>query len=672
MKKTSHSTAKKDLGGKFYFLPDEDVVKISPIEASTKNIPVTYNRSGEVISYFNDSIWDFSFYVNRNTNAVKSDTKINWLADSNSSLLVKEFKLATLVIFINKYPVSLSIGMVKRVASVLLTDADILVRSGVNTLNNLNGITFHNYLSLIEGKYKSKTLEKRISALNSISKLNLNHCSFVLPIKLNGDRFNDTVSSIVAKYSNNKSVEQYLSIPNSIHSNLLRHSISVITDSELVIDAINKSVVENYNYIVKSKEIVKNSVKESGSFIEEDFKILAQKLRLRENKTGSYFEEKFKLNNIFEKYSIRGSRKTLQFLGLVFSACLIVIASFTGMRTNEILRLKKGCFKRFNKSGKQYFYITSYETKISGGEVVDYITSPMSERAINLLEKIHEPARRLLNEYSESEFLILSQQLDSDYSSIIPTFRGQGAVGRNLKKFVSHFDIRVSDQDLKESVIINGHSDKVTVNCFWELSIHQFRRSLVVNFLSHNVVGIPELKQQLKHMYASMTSYYGNNSDIAFAENLHRDKSLLEEIDEIQVEQNLMLYKRIHYGDENLEGVKGREILNERNNSIVLSDDEIRFMIKSGQWKITRSPFSYCTKGKDCDKTDVNDPSFCGEKCETTIIMKENALAWEKLYIRNQKLLATDFIELVSGVKDTMIMQNRIAKKIMDSFDINY
>ena len=52
--------------------------------------------------------------------------------------------------------------------------------------------------------------------------------------------------------------------------------------------------------------------------------------------------------------------------------------------------------------------------------------------------------------------------------------------------------------------------------------------------------------------------------------------------------------------------------------------------------------------------------------------MKENALAWEKLYIRNQKLLATDFIELVSGVKDTMIMQNRIAKKIMDSFDINY
>ena len=224
-------------------------IPIKSVEASTKNIPVTYNRSGEVISYFNDSIWDFSFYVNRNTNAVKSDTKINWLADSNSSLLVKEFKLATLVIFINKYPVSLSIGMVKRVASVLLTDADILVRSGVNTLNNLNGITFHNYLSLIEGKYKSKTLEKRISALNSISKLNLNHCSFVLPIKLNGDRFNDTVSSIVAKYSNNKSVEQYLSIPNSIHSNLLRHSISVITDSELVIDAINKSVVENYNYI---------------------------------------------------------------------------------------------------------------------------------------------------------------------------------------------------------------------------------------------------------------------------------------------------------------------------------------------------------------------------------------------------------------------------------------
>ena len=61
-------------------------------------------------------------------------------------------------------------------------------------------------------------------------------------------------------------------------------------------------------------------------------------------------------------------------------------------------------------------------------------------------------------------------------------------------------------------------------------------------------------------------------------------------------------------------------------------------MFESGQYKLTQTPYGYCTKGDECDKSGVVDPTFCGASCSNMIITYKNALNWKKLYERNNKL----------------------------------
>ena len=87
---------------------------------------------------------------------------------------------------------------------------------------------------------------------------------------------------------------------------------------------------------------------------------------------------------------------------------------------------------------------------------------------------------------------------------------------------------------------------------------------------------------------------------------------------------------------------------------------------------MTSTLFGFCTKGNLCDKGHIVDPTFCGARCETMIITKENALEWEKLYKRNLSLLKSKVMAGFEGTETMMEAQNSVAIKIMKSFNIKY
>jgi len=665
------------------YIPSGALLEFTCIELKQKNPAVTFNSDGAVVSYFNDNTWDFSAYANVNSNTSDFEFKIKWSKNEKYQILTNELKLAALFYFINDYKVSLNPQAARTLISAIQPEIGKLHDVGIVSLNKLNGITLTSYLVSISNKWKQKTVERKLSALSVISKFDMKGISFELPVKSTSDVFIDTIQSLADEYSNGKYVEQALYIPPAIHSKAVQESVKLMTEAEEIIsneagvkkpaiehvlsclDEIDKIIQRSKKHILKTRKSNLSSKEVNRS---------AQIYRRKNNPTNKAIAKKHGLTEVLSKMEKLQSTMELQsYLGLLFSACYIVLASFTGMRYSELSRIRRDGFKKVRLSGRNYFYISSYETKISGGDHVDYITAPIAETALRIIDKIHEPARKKLKTDNEKSFVMVSQNMDSEFSSSTPSFKNHGAVSKNLKKFSVFFDLIVEHEDLKDNDYINvRHAKKIEIGKVWPLKGHQFRRSLVVNFLSHDLTGLVELKQQLKHIYIGMTGYYGKNSDLVRAFNLYQDKELMKEIELQRVNEYKELYKHLHYGNEHLEGVFGKKIENNRGNSSVLSDDEIEILIRTGQWKVTRTAYSYCTKGSDCDKSGINDPSYCGEQCSTTIIVKENALQWKKLYEKNMRIISSGVIESYSGALDTMKMQNKIAIKLMNAFSIAY
>jgi len=303
--------------------------------------------------------------------------------------------------------------------------------------------------------------------------------------------------------------------------------------------------------------------------------------------------------------------------------------------------------------------------------VVDYITSPIIKKVFKSLNAIQSATRKYGSDENKDNLFLKekNQKLFSYYDTSL--------MNKNLKWFVDKFNIVVDEESFKEHELINGKlNNKIKVGEKWHLSSHQFRRTLIVNFVSHNLSTINEVKQQVKHMYATMTEYYAKNSQLASQFKLRQIDSIINEIQKEKIEENVRKYKDFYYSGNVLAGKKGESILQERLIADVLSDEEIRLMFKTGAYKLTKSTYGYCTKGDLCDKGGIADPTFCGMNCNTMIITKENALEWKKLYDRNEKLLSNSkellFYNGISleGAITMMKNQNIVAKKILESFGI--
>ena len=217
---------------------------------------------------------------------------------------------------------------------------------------------------------------------------------------------------------------------------------------------------------------------------------------------------------------------------------------------------------------------------------------------------------------------------------------------------------------------MNKKNKSLKLGKLWPIKSHQFRRTLIVNFISHKLADIDAIKQQAKHMYQQMTRYYGNDAEALQAAGLKADKDLMEEITDAVIEANVNLFKRFHQTDEKLGGEKGSDIMMQRENMSALTEEEITAFVAAGLWNVSLSPFGYCTKGRNCSKTNIVDPSECGLNCDSTILTIENAREWRKLYWKNIKLL-DGLLDGYKGLSQQLELQNRVAIKIMNQFGLS-
>lgn len=627
------------------------------------NIPVSFDTDLKPISFWHDDVWIFS-----SLNLTKKNINVSQYKEIMNSKLFEEFKLSIYTLFLKSYIEGNKKDMIK-IASVLapiFENASIIGFKSITKINN--ELNFIKLLEQIKGLYSTKTLEGKLIALRDIEKLNLK--SIPLNIKLNSkkrkfEKNTFSINELSKKYANQKKldVEQSLYIPQKIHSNLINECINKIEINYKILDKIDKVLEED---LIIFQRLL-NNFENNGI---KDRKLIIDKIKKhRESKSNKDLSirdllKKHKIYNRFNNYEI-----LKQECREIAASGFCLIATFTGMRANEIFNIKTDGYRKI-KTDPELHVIRSFETKISGGQSVDYITSPIIEKVFESLIKIQNITRKYGNEKNKDKLFC------SESNQKLLSYGDPSQMRKTINNFAKKINLKIDKESFKEHIKINGVNNSIKQGNIWPIKAHQFRRTLIMNFVAHNLSDLSAVKQQVKHMYSTMTEYYANNSQVLSQLKLNTPDSILSDIEDERLDENVRNYKEFYYGKEHLSGKKGVEIEKQRAIIDVLSDEEIKMMFKSGAYKLTRSTYGFCTKGDLCDKNDIADPSFCGISCNTMIITKNNALEWKKLYNRNQKLLKdSDKFLMIGNMKmkgaiTMMKNQNMVAEKILKEFNI--
>lgn len=639
-------------------------IKLS--ELKTINPAVSYNEFNPV-SYWNDDKWDFSYTTDKSNKYI-----IDFLQykDKISSNLYEEFKYIVYSLYISKSIYSTR-TKAAGIASSLFILFDLLNKEGFNSIKALeNRAVLNKILNKINGMLSFSTLKSKLNYLRDFENLNLKE--FLVDFGFNSKKriFTDnklSMDNLAKMYANQRKIdkEQTLFIPNKIHSEIVFNAINVINMNYNILNNISNFLEDEYLTFINVNNLINKNNEEI------DKSKIKRKIRTLRNSKNNDIKS---ISELIIKHNLPKRLNTYNKIKeecrLIATSSFILILTFSGMRNDELLEIKKDGYFEINTEPKLHF-IRTFENKISGGQIVDYITSPIIKKVFDSLNAIQKVTRKY-GEDTNKENLFLKEKNQKLFS-----YYDKSLMNKNLKWFVNKFNITVDSESFKEHQLINGKlRNEIKVGENWHLSAHQFRRTLIVNFVAHNLSTINEVKQQVKHMYATMTEYYAKNSQLASQFKLRQIDSMVIDIQKEQIEENVRKYKDFYYGNDILAGKKGESIIQERVIADVLSDDDIRLMFKTGAYKLTKSTYGYCTKGNACDKSGIADPSFCGMNCNTMIITRENAFEWKKLYERNEKLLSNnkDFLCYngvnLEGAITMMKNQNLVAKKILISFGI--
>jgi len=652
-----------------YFVPENDMTSLA--DQISLNVPVTYQKDGSPLSFFADPTWNYSAYRDERKNQSESSHIVDFTR-VKSEKYARELKHLFYTMFSKNFASEGNSMMMRNYAQALIPIVNELDSFGIKSFSEINSITIFKYLESIKGIYSVSTIEKKLGALNTISKVKTNEFSFSLPIRSNNSEFSDSIQGLAKKYGSKNKKKQALYIPQKVHQTLLEKALEQISDAEVEIeiggvkaakiDLVNSVIEQRWSQIQQSYTAINRSEYKS------DVSYQNSLTNWRDSKFGSL---SLQIKNAGIEGVIIGTgnpkKEIFGYLGRLFAASVIIVLSFSAMRYDELktlMRLNSFVTKKYHDT--IFHYIVAYESKITGGEEVDYISAPIVRKAVEIINKLYQPARNLLSGYSDNPFLMFTH---GDH--FLPQYRSYTAVRNNLTKFIEYYNIRISAEDVVDIKMVNKSREGMEVGKLWPLKSHQFRRTLIVNFISHKIADIDAIKQQAKHMYEQMTQYYGNDADALQAAGLKADRELMEEIAGAVIEANINLFKRFHQSDEQLGGVKGNDIMVQRENMSALTEEEIVAFVEAGFWNVSLSPFGYCTRGDNCSKTNVLDPSSCSINCETTILTIENALEWRKLYWKNNKLLKAGLLNDYKGLAQQMELQNRVALKIMEQFNLS-
>ncbi|NNH39583.1 tyrosine-type recombinase/integrase [Acinetobacter terrae] len=565
-------------------LINEDYVTSYP----QNNTPVSYNRFNNIVSRFEDDVWDFSDYI-YTPNAKRKIYFNSFDHCKNIKLrnsIVYEFKLIMYgLIYCNtNTSKQASIQTLTGEYVVFLKTIFNIAINCNSTLSNLSKNhlllkKIFEYISFLTRQefHKLPTIFMKIGGLSTTFK---NH-----DFSLNNEQTRHLYN--FGKILKNVDYKQHLVIPSSLYLGL-----NSFIDKKL--SEFLKDFVHIYN-LYSFKEFGKNSLNNFKKYIEEN------------NISIIYNNKKIKNYHHFILY----------ILNIIYLAQTKLLM-FTGMRHAEVILLPYNCFEKINLNNKIIHTISGYTSKLTklGPTKTTWITSSQSQIPINVLQAITKLFLNSLNvnldSYDHSKVPLACffhpTYLKDSYSNPLFDFPIKKSVHIKSALKAFNFDTKLDIKSVKELKLTTSLSDienyKLEVNSHFPLTPHQFRRSLAVYTARSGYVNIPALKAQLKHISKDMTIYYTKNAMNTI--NLFDNEFIDILNSEIDLDQYLNFKGDVIDSMDKLYGGEGSRLQNAKDSSHVplfLTDEKTTLKaIKEGKMTYIRTPLGGCSRVGSCEE----------------------------------------------------------------------
>lgn len=525
---------------------------------------------------------------------------------------------------------------------------------------------------LINFNYSQSSLNHIFGSINHAIKL-----EHWLQISLN---IRPIYSVNLAKELSDKEEQQTLVIPERISDEIFSKAIELINEAISYQHLIAKIEFELQANYLEGKRILDSKIKNGKrfSFTNDAGKIISEgkynRSVSRDNSPQSVSDIISPLRGKIQGTEIKNGNDFQRYLGMLITSCYIVCGGFSGMRDSELGKLTPHSYYKDNFEGRDYHMLQSYTFKL-GEKRETWITSSISEKAIELATTLTQHWRKEAEYFNDhyTNTLWVNQMRRSKPPNVITQWNDR------LKLFCIQFNIIVTKEDFQECLASNPRSynkvkEKVIIGQPWDMTTHQFRRTLAFYCIKNRLGTLVALKQQFKHIHLAMTEWYTNGGRLASLRDLKVDKDIQQALNTINAETVTSKIFKLWHSGEKLSGSHGKAIVKMRSDipHIYSSWDVIYEAVKSGRLTLHGSTHSYCKSGYDCDMDGVLAPQFCVDcKSGSSIIDEQQAKWWQK---KHKSLVA--FMRLDENMSVTershYITQIRAAENVMSDFDMEF
>lgn len=318
------------------------------------------------------------------------------------------------------------------------------------------------------------------------------------------------------------------------------------------------------------------------------------------------------LSEIRDRYQMRQLSNVSNFISRCNYAAKMLIHVFTAMREREAYLLKEGCVK---KIGKNTYTVDGLTIKLTKEpRPAKWITSKSflfpyyCARSINRLIKKYIPAcinteNRLFLSVS---YLPIANEYEKKQND---TELYQGALNPNRWEKTFPQTV-ITAEDYEELVMLDplrnwAANPKFQAGQNWNLTTHQFRRSMAVYAAQSGLVSLPSLKRMLHHTLLQMSIYYTKGFATAKFLFSKQNPDLAEffQAQTVNAEASLFL-KDVVMEKAQLHGAAGvwheRNIKKEYVNNIVTNFQDTLKKIKQGLLSYKETILGGCFKIGEC------------------------------------------------------------------------
>ncbi|OBU44480.1 hypothetical protein AYY26_17355 [Photobacterium phosphoreum] len=582
-------------------------------EEFDENPFVSFDSSGQGVSSVYDDTWDY--------------TARNEILRTVSFTAIPEIHRANIQRYVGKL---LKYNMDKSVDNHVSVS---LVQHWQGTLNRIskywgksdfsllsNNSEWRKFKSSIKGHYAQASLDKIATTINTLNAAELL------------DRY--VKFSELRVLANDKESKQYIAMPSTIHAKVLQRVIDTVETyhpHRLEISyAMSKGIKLRDSELANklSKLHVSNlSVYKAAA--------LNKRVRRQANKLGEAIPE----------YRFDQAGK---WVNDILKDCLMCVDLFSGARRTELLSFNHNSYHVI--AGVPVLQGETYKANKGVAKTETWVTHPIALKALELAYDMTQYARDIhkavLNDAFDNGDITKDayqrgiRQLSSAFVSINMGMDFYGKVRESYLLYINNglnldkFGIVATQEEVDEFNFLNPdwYGEMAVGGSLPKLSLHDLRRSFAVFLVRNRLGNAQTIKYQFKHKNINMSHWYANYAQLARAEDLLMDESLMIEANEAMEELAVEAFDDIYNGSENLSGGGSKDIMKEkedrlgRGETIVMSREEIKALVKNGSKSIVLLPTGgYCTNS-ECERL-CSIESFAAEDkpCSHLVITDKSA-----------------------------------------------